>query len=266
MSLSATLSDPIILQALLDESPNGLIIYQVIRNAAQEPVDFRYQLLNSAAARLFGYSQEEVLGKSCQVVFPQADQLRQYYQVVALTGQSITVDYEHAPDGLWFEVLITGPTPDKLLCFFTDITGRKRAQLTLHQENRRLKVAQAIGHVGSFEWNLGEERVFWSDELYRINGLEPQSEIITTAVANEFFHPDDRSSVNELIVLSVQRPGHYVLVHRIRLRDGRVRWVNHQFESLANQAGQLVRVQGSVQDITRQRQTQQQLLQTGMNL
>lgn len=247
-----------LLQALWEKSPNGLILYQVIRNDAKEPIDFRYILVNQAAADFIGAKPEAIVGQSCQVVFPQGAVLRAYYQQVALTGHTCQVDYELSADSRWFEVLITYPQPDTLLCFFSDITDRHRFKTDLWEENRRLNDAQTIGKVGSFEWNLGQLVVNWSDEMYRIHGLSPQAIPITIDMTSHFFHPDDRLALEALQQQSFRSPGPYGLIHRSQRVDGSVVWVDHQFESIADATGQVVRVHGTVQDITAYRQTQQQ--------
>lgn len=257
---------PFLLQALWESSPNGLILYQVVRDAAREPIDFRYVQVNQTAATLLGAKPEAIVGQSCQVVFPQGEALRDYYRQVARTGHSCQADYELATDGRWFEVLITYHQPDILLCFFSDKTDRQRYQRDLLEENRRLNEAQTIGKVGSFEWNLGEAIVNWSDELYRIHGLSPQANPITIDMTSQFFHPDDRLALESLQQQSFRVAGPYGLIHRSQRVDGEVVWVNHQFESIADPTGQVVRVHGTVQDITAYRQTQQQLALSVQNL
>lgn len=69
----------------------------------------------------------------------------------------------------------------------------------LHEEHRRLNVAQAIAHIGSFEWNAATDNIYWSDEMYRIHGLAPHSEAINLERVISFIHPDDMAA-------SVEKP------------------------------------------------------------
>src|SRR4029077_16130679 len=71
--------------------------------------------------------------------------------------------------------------PNKLFGTVQDITDRKRAEEALQgishkllESKARLEEAQRVAHVGHYYWNLVENRVIWSDELYRIYGLDPQ--------------------------------------------------------------------------------------------
>src|SRR6201988_1402359 len=83
-----------------------------------------------------------------------------------------------------------------------DITDRKRVEEerqtlsgALQQSNARLEEAQRLAHIGHYEWNLIENRVTWSDELYRIYGLPPQKGPIDLAMVLEMIHPEDREYV-----------------------------------------------------------------------
>ncbi|WP_052731146.1 PAS domain-containing sensor histidine kinase [Spirosoma radiotolerans] len=139
MLSTSVLPEDILLRALLKDSLNGLILYQVIRNEANQPVDFRYQMVNSVAAALLKANEKDLLNKSCQIVFPLGNELRNYYKQVVVTGQNLRVDYQLPADDRWFEVLITAQEQDTLLCFFTDITVRKQAQEELRLAHERLR-------------------------------------------------------------------------------------------------------------------------------
>src|ERR1700751_815182 len=67
--------------------------------------------------------------------------------------------------------------------------------LDLQESKARLEEAQRIAQVGHYYWNLIENRVIWSDELYRIYGLSPQEGPIDMAMVREMIHPEDREFV-----------------------------------------------------------------------
>lgn len=248
-----------LMEALWENAPDGLVFYQVVRDATNRPIDFRYLRVNRVAAALLSTKPEALVGQSSQFISSQGVGLRTHYQQVVLTGRTSVYDYELPADGRCFEVLITYPLPDILLCFFSDKTDRQQYQRELRRENRRLNEAQIVGKVGSFEWNLGESSVNWSDELYRIHGMSPQAKPITVEMVSHFFHPDDQLALETLQHESFRAAGSYGLVHRSQRVDGGVVWVNHQYESIADSSGQVVRVHGTVQDISEYRLTQRQL-------
>ena len=163
------------------------------------------------------------------------------------------------------------PSEEGVIVTIRDIQEIKDAKLKLEEEHLRLKEAQALGRLGSFDWKVGEETVYWSDEMYRINGMEPQSENISVHTSHTLIHPDDLEMFERIKEVSVAEPGSYRLDHRIIGRDGVIRYVAHQFESIGDEAGNIVRVHGTLQDVTTQRKAEEQLkdskslLQTAIN-
>jgi PAS domain S-box-containing protein len=173
MVASPILPDDRLLQALLKDSLHGLILYQIVRDEDRKPIDFRYQLVNPVAASLLGACSEELIGRSCQEVFPQGDDLRYCYQQVALTGQNLRVDYQLPLDGRWFEVLITGQGQETLLCFFTDITERVQAEQELIKHLTLLQQTEELTGISSWDYDRFADRFFWSEGMYRLFGIEP---------------------------------------------------------------------------------------------
>jgi PAS domain S-box-containing protein len=172
MLASPILSDDHLLRALLKDSLNGLILYQIVRDETGRPIDFRYQLVNPAAAALLGASQEELIGRSCREVFPQGEELRHYYKLVAMSAQNMRVDYQLPQDGRWFEVLITGQAQETLLCFFTDITERVQAEQALIKNLTLLQQTEELAGIGSWDYDRSMDCFFWSEGMYRLFGIE----------------------------------------------------------------------------------------------
>ena len=114
----------------------------------------------------------------------------------------------------------------------------------------RLANAQRIAQLGHWDRDIVTNELWWSDETYRIFGLEPQAFGATYEAFLEIVHPDDREMVREAVkrALAERRP--YSIVHRIVLPDGEVRFVHEQAEATYDDAGQPVRINGTIHDIT----------------
>src|SRR5690349_14438133 len=80
---------------------------------------------------------------------------------------------------------------------------------------RHLRGAQEITHIGSWEWDLATNVVTWSDELYRIYGLEPRSVDISLDVFLSFLEPDDRPRIQGEIHRALDHGGRFTYVERI---------------------------------------------------
>ena len=138
--------------------------------------------------------------------------------------------------------------------------GRLVAERTaeLRENEERLERSQEIAHLGSWELDLIQDRLTWSDEVYRIFGLEPQEFGATYEAFIEAVHPDDRAMVDEAYSGSL-REGRdtYEVEHRVVKRStGEIRFVHEKCDHFRDQSGRIVRSVGMVHDITERKQAE----------
>jgi PAS domain S-box-containing protein len=114
--------------------------------------------------------------------------------------------------------------------------------------------AQHVAHVGSWDWDLGTNRVSWSDELFRIYGLEPKSQEVTFEVYLERVHPDDREFARETVERAREDAQPFLFDHRIVLPDGGVRWTQSRGRVVTDHEGRPLRMVGTAQDVTERKQ------------
>src|SRR5690349_3838157 len=143
-----------------------------------------------------------------------------------------------------------------------EINVRIRVDGALQQSEQRLRRAQEIAHLGSWELDLLNNQLTWSDEVYRIFGLQPQEFGATYEAFLEAVHPDDRDAVDAAYSGSV-REGRdsYEIEHRIvppRLH-GEVRIVHEKCEHFRDENGQIIRSVGMVHDITERKKAEEAL-------
>lgn len=145
-----------------------------------------------------------------------------------------------------------------LLGIFRDITTRKRAEEALERSLSLLSQSQEIAHVGSWELDLIADRLVWSDEVYRIFGLEPGAVPATYGAFLDVVHPEDRAAVDAAYRQSVREGrDHYSIEHRlIRPRTGEIRYVHEKCIHERTPDGAVLRSIGIVQDITERRQAE----------
>lgn len=127
--------------------------------------------------------------------------------------------------------------------------GLVKVEVTRRLE-RLLDAAQQITHIGSWEWDLATGVVTWSDELYRIYGLAPQSCEITLEGFLARVHPDDRERVQRKVADAVKHAGPFAHVERIVREDGSVRKLDTVGEVLVDDQGRAVSLIGTCRDIT----------------
>ncbi|MCL7744103.1 diguanylate cyclase [Guyparkeria hydrothermalis] len=115
---------------------------------------------------------------------------------------------------------------------------------------RMLNEAQRIARVGSWRFDVGSNRLSWSDEVYRIFGQEPGSLTPTYERFMEMVHPDDRERVEQAVEGSLQTGNTYQIDHRIVLPDTEIRYVHERGTVERDGSGRPTRMVGTTQDIT----------------
>lgn len=139
---------------------------------------------------------------------------------------------------------------------------KRQADEELRESRDRLRRSQEIAHVGSWELDLMTNRLIWSDEVYRIFGLEPQEFEGSYEAFLDAVHPDDRSAVNAAYSGSLREgKDYYEIEHRVvRKRTGEIRNVHEKCDHIRDASGRIVRSIGMVQDITERKKAEQELL------
>lgn len=194
----------------------------------------------------------------------------------AAGGQTVRMDFQMRvePDRpIWADLQIA-PLPDEegrvthLVLSALDITGRCAAEQALRANEERLRLAAQATGFGSYDHDrsAGGE-VIWSAELYRICGI-PWTMAANSRLYRDLVHPDDLEAFDGLadrILVPGPEARHHELEYRIiRPCDGEIRWVRdvgRSFFSLDETGGTLsvVRVLGTLQDITRRKQAELRL-------
>ncbi len=127
---------------------------------------------------------------------------------------------------------------------------RERAQEALRMGEAALAEAQALAHIGSWSWDVASDKITWSDELYRIYGLTPQSaRPLSYGSFLDAIHPDDRRQVADIVEASSRSGEPFTFEHRIVRPDGTQRWVQGRGR-VAMAEGKPVRMFGTSQDVT----------------
>jgi PAS domain S-box-containing protein len=232
------------LQAVIESSP--LAIMEV-------DLETRVVRWNSAAERVFGWTRDEMLGRT-DMPMVQDSRKDEGAQLRATLrdGQGFS-GYEtvrQRKDGTLIDVSIAAaPVRDasgqvvSYMVVYSDVSERKL-------QEARLAEAQKLAHIGSWEWDLVSNRVTWSDELYRLWGLEPGSEQLTYESYLASVHPDDRGLVEAKVRQAYADGSPFAFEHRVPLSDGGVRWISSRGRVATDDSGAPIRMLGTAQDIT----------------
>ncbi len=141
------------------------------------------------------------------------------------------------------------------------IVERKRSDRALRESEASLSEAQRIARLGSWDWNVVTDKVKWSDEAFIIWGLEPQQVEATFETFINGVHPDDRDMVNFAIDKAFHEDAPYSIEHRIIRPDGEQCFLHEQGEVERNDAGDPIRMVGTMLDITERKEAEEAVRQ-----
>ena len=145
----------------------------------------------------------------------------------------------------WYEVL-------------TDIEDRKRAEQALRRSEAYLAEAQRLSHTGSFAYHPGRrETLFWSEELFRIFGLDPRHGIPDYDETRRLVHPDDLETVSATCLQGFREKAEFSQAYRLLLRDGIVKHLHAAWHPILDETGEVVEYVGTAADVTEREQAEQ---------
>jgi PAS domain S-box-containing protein len=151
-------------------------------------------------------------------------------------------------------------------CFARNITEYKKNKDSLIKYNKNLQRAEEIAKLGYWELNLNTRKLFWSDEVYAIWGKDKENFELTLESVIATIHPEDRPGIGELREDVRHGKKHIDIKYRIVLKNGSIKWVHETGNMVKNGKVQPIRYEGTVQDITSQKEHENKILDTNQKL
>ncbi len=250
------------LQAMIQASPLAVIVLN------EEGL---IQLWNPAAGEIFGWSTQEVLGRSAPTLteFNLPEFLDLHRRVLRGGGVDGVTLRRQRKDGARIDLTVwMAPLHDAQqrvvsnLALVSDITEQKKAEEALQTSQDSLSRAQQIAHIGNWEQNLDTGELTFSEEAYRIFGRSKATFRPSLDTFYQSVHPDDRDTIRAAFreAIATRRPYHSV--HRVIRPNGTERFVRQHAEFTCDSTGRAIRASGTVQDITEFKQLEEQLRQS----
>lgn len=140
-----------------------------------------------------------------------------------------------------------------------DISKLHNANSALRESEKSLKEAQHMAKIGSWIYDLKNDRLSWSDEVFLILGLDKKDFTVTYEAFLSAIHPDDRKMVNEAFATSLNYKTPYNIIHRILQKDGTVKYVSERCITEYSPTGIAVKSIGTIQDITEMKKAENEI-------
>jgi PAS domain S-box-containing protein len=202
---------------------------------------------NPASAALLRIPADDVAGRCVSEVYPPRylpDVIEQFRQAREHGSYSYEVVRELPSGRRTLDAVSIAMEEDLFLSVAIDVTGEREAQ-------RRLDEVSRHTGTGLYHWNVAEDEVSWTDEMFRLLGYEPGTVAATTDRYLEHVHPDDRSELEQVTADARGGAGHVTHSrHRIIRVDGGIRTVDVRAQPVTDASDRLLYVLGVVRDVT----------------
>jgi len=138
-----------------------------------------------------------------------------------------------------------------------DVTQEMRLKARLIESDKRFRISHSFANIGSWDWNIENGGLYWSDEIHKLFGYEKP--VLETSYENfiNAVHPEDRSLVQSNVDACVNEGKEYSVEHRVVYPDGSVRWLAERGHVIRDKQGKPKRMLGVVSDIHKLKEAQE---------
>jgi PAS domain S-box-containing protein len=252
------------LRAIFDTSVDGLVTIDEVGNI---------ESFNKSCEEIFGYTEEEVLGKNVKILMPEPyhsehdSYLSNYIEtghkkIIGIgrevkgkrkNGEIFPIDLSVA------EVKVPGQK--RLFSgIIRDITERKKAEEDLKTSEERFQIAVEGSSTGVWDWDISTDKLYWSPRLKEIFGVTDAN---FTPHFNEFesrLHPEDRDKVIKALEDHMLHKKPYNMEYRVRHGEGDYIWILARGQAIWDETtGDAIRMAGSVDDVTDKKNAERSL-------
>ncbi|HBB89386.1 MAG TPA: hypothetical protein DC047_17420 [Blastocatellia bacterium] len=230
--------------------------------------------INEAWVKMFGFSRGEVVGRTSLQLGINREPVAQSHLFTEIQKRGFARDLEMTFFTKSGDARLISCNIDKvgigqekyLLATMHDITENRRAEEDRRRSEAYLREGQRLSHTGSWAWNVVTGDLFWSEEHYRIFGLDPGKFKLTLEAAQQFIHPEDFPAALRAFTQTTNEASEFDLHFRIIRPDGTVRYVHSQAHPVFNDSGKIAEYVGTIIDTTQRRLSEEALRQAHTEL
>ena len=216
--------------------------------------------INDAFTKTLGYSETELISERFINYVHPDDVAKTLNEIESLSEGINTINFSNRylkKDGnsIWLQWTSTINTKTKIIfAIARDITEIKKTQEKLTISEKLLNESQKMAKIGSWEFNLNTQVLYWSDELYDIFEIDknikenPYQEYLNSIL------PEERENYNKLIETSILEKKSYEIEHSVLVRNNKKKWILGFGEPILNEENEVIKLRGIARDITNQKE------------
>ncbi len=245
---------------IIKQLPLGYSYLRIICNEDGVFYDCEFVEINPAFEKLTGMKTADIVGRSIVEVFPTTNpgEIDWIHFIKNIeNGVTKEIEYHSEIRNKWFLIGISSQSENHFILNLTDITEKKKAENELKESLTLLSEAMHLSKIGSWKWDLDTKHIIWSDEMYKIFGIDKKS--VTGRLGDAIsrvVHPEDLHIFENTSLIAERKPFEY----RIVLPDQSIRYILAKTgEVILDESQNPAYLIGIVQDITDQKEIQESL-------
>jgi len=223
--------------------------------------------VNETTSKLLNYDKEEILNLSLKDIIHEKDRTKM--DEIIDNFKKNHLDFKSETTFLTNErksiIMEAGFTPLKIknrnfiVGSFRDITERKESEKALIESERRLKEAQALGKIGYWEFDITNQHITWSDQVFEIYNRDPSLGPPSVDEEANYYTPNTNERLKEYARRAIEFGEQFDYDFQVNLPSGMVVQLTSLMRSIKNKSGQIIKLVGTVQDITERKEKEKEI-------
>ena len=231
----------------INDIPNFVLVF------AFKNDNFHYVESNTSALKKLELKNEELQKLLLCDIFPQAKENLLYDTALQVYSLGLAIDVEITTQSLqtkedWHCSKIQKLPNNNIIIYFENLQRYISLQ-------KNIDYLQQMAHIGHWKWDILQNTIIWSDEVFRIFGEEPQSFQPSFEKFLSYLNTEDQQKIQEVIQESMQTGKPYKIKHQIIQKNGLVSYAQGSGSVEFNDQGQAISIMGSVFDISKSKES-----------
>ncbi|GFR35856.1 diguanylate cyclase [Thermobrachium celere] len=246
---------------IIDKMQNAFAYHKVIYDQNKRPIDYEYIYVNDAFEELTGLKKKDVIGSRVTQLIPNIKDsffnwIEYYGKIAEYESEDHIEQYFDIWDR-WYRIDVFSPEKGYFATLFNDITDIKKTTELLREQKDILKQITENLEEATFLQDVKTKEVIYASKSFeKIYEVSLDELIKGIGSWKGLIHPDDYEKVMsrfrmEVILENINEKGIFVEKYRIVTKTGRIKWIKSKFLPIRNENGEIIRIAGIDQDITR---------------